>query len=83
MRVHGGWPVSFSHRGFDFLDDVTIQEIGGCRVHLGDLQKECTNCRKLLPLIDGFGQLRCMDARARPLEYRSQAQCKRCRGEKP
>jgi len=70
-----------SYGGFDFLEDVTVQDIGGVRLHLGDLLKRCTKCERVLPLIDGFGQLRLMDAKARPLDYRSQAQCKSCRGE--
>lgn len=76
--------MSFVHKGYDFpfLDDATIQTIGNCRVHLGDLRKECTSCHMLLKLVDGFGQLRLMSAEKRPLEYRSQAQCKSCRGEK-
>ncbi len=76
--------MSWAHKGggFDFLDDVTYQDIGGCRIHLGDLRKECTACGKLKPLIDGFGQLRLMDAKAKQPEYRSQAQCIQCRGGK-
>lgn len=70
-----------AYGGFDFLDDVTVQVIGGCEVHLGDLWKECTKCHEVLPLVDGFGQLRCMDAKAHPLVYRSQPQCRTCRGE--
>ena len=76
------WQVSWAHKGFDFLDDVTIQEINGAHVHLGDLLKRCTKCERVMPLVDAFGQLRCMDAQATPVEYRSQAQCKVCRGER-
>lgn len=67
---------------FDFVTDVTVQDVNGAHVHLGDLLKRCTKCMKVLPLVDGFGQLRCMDSKATPVEYRSQAQCKTCRGEK-
>ena len=67
---------------FDFVEDITAQDINGARVHLGDLWKECTKCHDWKPLIEGFGQLRCMDSKATPLEYRTQAQCSECRGER-
>ncbi len=67
------------HGAFDFLQDLTVQTIGGCEVHLGDLLKACTSCGKVFPLVDEFGQLRCMDKTATPLVYRSQPQCKKCR----
>jgi hypothetical protein len=72
--------VSWAHVGFGFLEDITMQDINGARVHLGDLLKRCTKCERVLPLVDGFGQLRKMTPEG--LEYRSQAQCKLCRGEK-
>ena len=74
--------MSWAHRGdsFDFLSDVTFQDINGARVHLGDLWKECTSCFESKPLLEGFGQLRKMTPDG--LEYRSQAQCKTCRGER-
>ena len=74
--------MSWAHTGFGFLEDLTMQDINGARIHLGDLLKRCTKCSKVMPLVDAFGQLRCMDAKASVLEYRSQAQCKTCRGEK-
>lgn len=67
---------------FDFVDEVTVQDINGARVHLGDLLKKCTKCGALKPLVDGFGQLRRMDSGATPTEYRTQAQCIQCRGER-
>ena len=68
---------------FPFMDDVTHQEIATegattIRIHTGDLFKRCTRCNKMMKLVEDFGRFRRMNPGGN--EYRTQAQCKTCRG---
>jgi hypothetical protein len=70
-------------RALRFVDDVAAQELptNGAttvRLYVGDLYKRCTKCGDMMRLLDAFGRFRRMSPDSN--EFRTQAQCKICRG---